>query len=319
MSVLVTGGMGFIGASVVKELAMQGEEVVAYDAILREIDLPIRANDRVKIVKGDITNLPHLLEIVEKHDVKGVIHLAAIKNEQVCREFPTEAVRVNIGGTQNILEMGKAKKISRVVMVSTGAVFGAWSDPAVSITENDQPNPKGIYATTKYAAERLVEAYLHSYGLNSAIVRVSWVYGPGIAGPHPEFGSGPIPLLVRKALSSNKVVEETGADFIANFSYVKDVAKGIVLAYLAVHTPSHIFHVGSGQNYTLVDVARAIMRALPGTTITLGPGAGPFDKQAPIRGPLEIRRAREALGFVVSYSLDQGIAELVEWVKACVI
>ena len=95
------------------------------------------------------------------------------------------------------------------------------------------------------------------------------------------------------------------------------MAKGIVLAYFAMHTSSHIFHIGGGQSYTAVEVARAIMRVLPGTILTLGPGASPFDKQAPIHGPLEIRRATEELGFVVSCSLDQGIAELVEWVKAC--
>jgi len=316
MKVLVTGGTGFVGARVAAELAARGHHVVAYDSVLREIEVPSDSAGSVKTVWGDITDLANLFGTVDGEEVTGVIHLATIKSEHTCRQFPGLAFRVNVQGTQNVLEVARLRRLERVVMVSTGAVFGEWPDPAVSITEEARPCPKGMYANTKYAAERLVEAYSNVYGLNTAIVRISWVYGPGTRKPRLEFGTGPIPGLVQKALASKTVKEATGADFAANFSYVKDVARGIALAYLKTHTTHRLFHLGSGKNFTLVDVAQALMKAIPGTTITLGPGSGPYDQQAPIRGPLAIDRAREELGYTVEYSLDEGIRSLVEWVRA---
>lgn len=314
--ILITGGTGYVGAAVAKNLAMKGYHSIAYDNVFREIDLPAKASGNIKYITGDITDLSHLVEICDKEDIVGIIHLAAAKRESFCKEFPSVAYRINVQGTHNVLEVARLKKLRRVVMVSTGAVFGEWSDPNISIKEEDPVSPIGMYANMKYAAERLVHAYSDVFGLSAAIVRISRVYGPGTRVPKLEYGTGPIPVLLSKALQSNLVKEETGADYMANFSYIKDVAKGIGLAYLKEDKGCCLFHIGSDENYSVLEIAEALMKVLPGIKIEVGPGSAPYDQQAPVRGPFSIELAKKVLGFNPEYSLERGIKELVEWIKS---
>jgi nucleoside-diphosphate-sugar epimerase len=317
MQVLITGGLSFIGVNLAREFLENGVNVLLYDIIKRDSSLlqGIKNNERLKIIRGDVTNLSHLLQVVEEHEIDGIVQLAAMLAEDQCREFPTEGMRLSVYGTQNVLEAMRLKKLNRCIYVSTGAVFGHRPDWKTSLKETDWPSPLGLYAFFKYLAEELTKKYRFIYRLETAVVRIAYVYGPDLITPEVTITKGPIPYFLYKALKGEKVAEKSGGDFSANYSYVKDVAHGIYLAYVAKNLSSDIYHIGSGMNYMTKDVVNAIKRAIPDSELSIGPGEEPYSLQTPVRGPLDIERARKELGYQVSYSLVDAISDYAAWMR----
>ena len=130
MSILITGVNGLVGVYTAKILLDEGFEVVGYDTNQSgELALFPEIADRITFVWGDISQLPHLLETVEKYGVKHIIHLAGLRNEVLFKQMPVELFRVNLQGMLNVLELARLKKIERVIFASSAAVYGKMDDP----------------------------------------------------------------------------------------------------------------------------------------------------------------------------------------------
>jgi len=270
--------------------------------------------ERITFVWGDITQLGHLLETVERYKVKDVIHLASLRNEVVYREFPTELFRVNIGGMQNILELARMGKIRRVVFTSTAAVYGKMENPNKSIPEDFPQNPVGIYANSKAMCESLIRSYRNVYGVDAFVLRPSRVYGRMANLDTLEFGN-PISSFVYKLLRGESIKDKSGADFGGDFTYAPDVAYGCYRA-LVTHSPVNwIFNISPGVFYRLSEVAEILAELFPESEIFLGPGMDPYVSQSPIRGPLDISRAKKELSYHVRHDLGGSIEEFIETVR----
>lgn len=313
--VLVTGAMGHVGYMTVLECVAQGLEVVGHYHASFDRRLAEEAGPRVTWVKGDVRDFPHLLEVSERYGVEGAVHSAALPNNDVAKPVPVHAVEINVLSTQYLLELARQRGWRRVVYVSTGAVHQA-SDPKGLIPETDPATPSNVYGTTKHMGELLVNMYQRTYGVSACTVRVSWVWGPPLVTRGLDGPRGPIPYFLLRALRGERVHEPTGGDFIANFTYVKDVARGLVLAYRAATLPHSLYHLSNGEHYSTRRIVDAVRKAVPGADLSVGPGMEPWIGFTVLRGSFDISRIREDLGFEVRYPLEAAMADYAAWLRA---
>lgn len=313
MAVLITGGCGFVGSNVAKVFAQRGIDCLRLDKRLASWDFLEPYDARIKTISGDVANYNELLEIAKHYEIEGVVHLAAMKYDKDCKANPLLAFGVNVSSTEYVLEIARILGMRRVLVASSAAVFGEWGNRDVSITEDDPVTPRGLYATMKNMTELLVKGYRRAYSTNYVSFRVSRIYGPGVIIAEPE--SHPIRTLAYKCVFEGKAEEPSGLDFAADFSFVEDVAEGIVNLYLADKLSYDLYHLAGGVLYKVADVVSILRELFPDVSIVVGNGEQPYAGQAPIRGALDIGRARREIGYKVTHTLREGIKEYVTWLS----
>lgn len=240
--------------------------------------------------------------------------MAAVSNEAYARPQPLAAVQANVGAVANLLDVARRQNWRRFVLVSTGSVFQNLTETTKPILEDAPPAVTNIYGTTKYCGELLTRLYHAQFDLSAATIRISWVYGPPIVTDSPT--RGPIPAFLKKALAGIPIREATGADFAANFTYVEDVAAGLLAAWRAPALNFDVYHLSAGVNFTAGEVAAAVGAAVPGAVLELGPGTEPWTTYTALRGPLAGDRLRRDTGFTVAHSLEAGIRAYADWMRA---
>jgi nucleoside-diphosphate-sugar epimerase len=316
MALLVTGAMGHVGYEVVVQAARMGLPVVAqahrsFDAAAAE-----RAGDGVTWVRCDLADPFEVAALAAEHRIEGCIHSAALPNDKVARPVPMSAFATNTAATQHLLELARRGGWRRMVFVSSGAVFQRWTDLDRAIPESEPATPINVYGTTKHCAELLVAMYREIYGVSAATVRVSWIYGPPMVPKVFEGPRGPIPEFLRRALRGEVVDEPSGGDFAASFTHVADCAAGLIALYRADTLAHPVYHLGSGENYPTSRVARAVAAAVPGSRVSVGPGTEPWTRFTVMRGPLSCQRMKDELGFSPAHTLESGVAQFAEWMRA---
>jgi len=315
MSVLVTGVNGLVGAHVTRILVDNGLPVVGHDLNRSgEMAFYPEVKKAITFVWGDITQPTHLFEIAEKYQVDGVIHLASVRNEVLYKSLPTELIRINLAGVQNLLELARLGKIKRIVFASTAAVYGQMPDPGAFIPEDAPQNPVRIYANSKAMCESLFRCYRNVYGVEGIIIRPSRVWGRLANLETLEFGN-PISSFVYKVLNRIPIHDPSGADFGGDFSYASDVAYGFYRAYVTPCPSYTVYNISPGKFYRLSQVAETLRQLVPETEISLGPSTLPYVTQSPIRGPLDIRRAETDLGYRIQYDFKEALAHFIETAK----
>ena len=314
MALLVTGAMGHVGREVVRQAAVAGATVIAqYRTTYRDSD--VRAlGSTVQWVSCDLTDGAAVEKLCETHAIDSCIHSAAVPNEKYARPQPLIAINANVGGTANLLDMARRKNWRRFLSVSTGSVFQDANDPTRPVLEDAPPSVTNIYSTTKYCGELLTTMYRSQFGLSAAIVRISWVYGPPLVTDDPP--RGPVPAFLRAALGGRPIRLPSGADFAASFTYVADVAAGLIAAWRCETLNHGVYHLGSGENYTARRVADAVRAAVPGAVIELGVGTEPWTTHTRMRGPLAGNRLFEDAGFRIGYSLEEGVRAYANWMRS---
>ena len=319
MTVLITGGSGLIGVPLARRFAQSGEEVVIFDRVRppqQADDLLKGASEKIKyVVPGDVTDTLQLLEAVKKHRVDSIVHFARVNFH-----MPT-VEKIVIGTTTNILELAKILGLKRVLIAGTGMEFGTRLDLR-PISEDEPVNPMQEYGIAKCAAEMIGWNYARDFGVDFVSIRLSSVYGPLERMPGFQPGSGmfraaSVAQLLRTALDGKPFEMEKGGDYPRDYTYVADAAEGAYLAATVTPLKNRLYHIGSGRSFSLRELADEIGRLVPGAKIKMGPGMlddMPGIKTS-IRGPLNIDRARNDLGFSPKYTLGQGLQEHIEWLK----
>ncbi|HET6522465.1 MAG TPA: NAD(P)-dependent oxidoreductase [Geminicoccaceae bacterium] len=316
MALLVTGAMGHVGYETARRAAERGIPVVAqYRAAFRPADAEA-LGDGVSWVRADLADPFEAAAMTAAHAIDGCIHAAAIANDQLGTPVPMRTFRSNVAATQHLLELGRQQGWRRFVFVSTGAVFQRWRERERAIPEDEPASPVTLYAGTKHCGETLTAMYRTVYGLDAATVRISWVFGPPVVPRSFEGPRGPVPELLRRALRGERIDEPSGGDFAASFTYVTDVALGLLAAYGAERLDHAVYHLGTGENHATSRVAEAVRRAVPGAEIRIGPGTEPWTRFTVPRGPLSCERMREDLGFAPTYGLDAAVREFADWMRA---
>ncbi|MEA2291766.1 MAG: UDP-glucose 4-epimerase [Solirubrobacteraceae bacterium] len=295
MTVLVTGGAGFVGSHVVDQLIAAGHTPVIYDA--RHSDEPSHAG--VAQVRGDLCDLDTLAGAMGVCDV--VIHLAAAADvNEVCKE-PIDAEQRNARGTVNVLEAARRSEVSRVIYASTIWVY---SDTPAELHEESlalQP-PAHLYTATKLAGELYCRSYRELYDVESTILRFGIPYGPR-ARP-----AAVIPAFVGKALAGQPLTIAGDGSQSRRFVYVEDLAEGVVKA-LAPVAANRTYNLVSNEDVTIKEIAETVRRIVGDVAIEHVPGrAGDF-AGVPACG----ERAAADLGWRPSTPFSEGVRRYVAW------
>ena len=247
MSFLVTGGAGFLGAALANRLARDGHQVRVIDDL--SAGDPARLDGQVLFTRGDVADRPKLWTLLQ--DVDCVYHLAARVQVSESIQYPRAYNDVNVGGTVSVMEAMRDVGVRRVVLTSSGAVYGEQGHQPVR--EDEVPNPQSPYAVSKLAAEYYVRAIGALWGIETVVLRVFNTYGPGQNLPpsHPPV----VPRFLHQALRGGSLVIFGGGGQTRDFVYVDDVVEALVAAATAADVDRRIINVGSGLETSVNDLA----------------------------------------------------------------
>jgi UDP-glucose 4-epimerase len=306
--VLVTGGAGLIGSTIVDQLTARGGfDIVVYDNLVRGRMENLAAaleHGTVTFVEGDIRDRSGLAEVTAGADV--VYHMAAIRITQ-CAEDPRLALEVMAEGTFNVLDAAVAADVGKVVAASSASVYGLADEFPTSEDHHPYHN-RTIYGATKVFNEGLLRSFNEMYGLDYVATRYFNVYGPRMDthGAYTE-------VLIRWM----ELIEEGEAPIIfgdgsqtMDFVYIDDIARATILAAEAPATDV-VVNVASGTETSLAELAAALIKTMGSSVEPIH--APPRKVNAVSRRLADTSTAQELLGFEAEVSLDDGLARLVEW------
>jgi UDP-glucose 4-epimerase len=306
MKFLVTGGCGFIGSHLARELVNLGEVIVLDDLSSggtgRIQDL-LDAG-KAKLIRGSILHRNLLSEACK--GVECVFHLAAMVSVSRSMERPLETHEVNATGTLAVLAAAREAGVRKIVFSSSSAVYG--DNPATPKGEGMPPDPLSPYAASKLAGEYYCEVYRRSFGLPTASLRYFNVYGPG-QDPRGEYAAV-IPSFIVHVLRRRPPVIFGDGNQIRDFVSVRDVVRANILALQrdAVGT----FNIGSGDGTTILNLARAVMEI---GGLSREPAFG-TPRPGDIRESVaDISRAKDVMGFRPRVHLADGLRETFEWFR----
>lgn len=307
MTILVTGGAGFIGSNVVRKLVEAGDTVIIYDNFTQYISpleseyqksLALRFDDikdNIIWVQADTRDKNELREVITRYKPSHIIHLAAMPLADLSYHRPDEALGSILTGTFNALQVvQQIGNISRFVYISSSMVYGDFERTPAD--EEHPKKPKDLYGGMKYAGEILVESFSRRMGIEYTIVRPSAVYGP------TDINRRVSQLFVEKALRGEPL-ELRDSDVTLDFSYVNDTASGIVLAAKHPNAANQAFNITYGQGRTLKEYVEILRTLIPNIQIV----ETPAETHRPKRGSLDITKARNLLGYVPEYPLEVGL------------
>jgi UDP-glucose 4-epimerase len=313
MKVLITGGMGVIGAEASRKFVQEGHRPVLYarhrdDALVRDI------LDSVDIELGDILDLPRLLQVIKNHQVTHIVHAAAFVSA-LAQANPALSVQVNVMGTVNVLEAARILDARRVVYTSAkgiyGPVTGEYGHPIYKPLPEDYPkNPQRIYDAAKFMGENMGLYYATHHGVDFVALRFATTYGHGKTERHGKMG---VPSqLVENAFFGRPFRLAKGGEQRDDFIYNKDSALGIYLACVTPKVSSRVFNIGSGAGVTLSDFARTILGYLPDAEIEIGPGLDYLTFPFPVYSVFDISRASRELGYRPRFGLREAIGDYLD-------
>src|SRR6185369_7697470 len=251
MNFLITGAAGFLGSSLANQLAREGHQVRGLDD-LSTGDPQVLAPD-VHFTRGDVNDRPKLWTLLQ--DVDVVYHLAARVSVQESILYPRDYNTVNVGGTVALMEAMRDVGVRRVVLASSGAVYG---DLGVqTLTESITPNPRSPYAVSKLAAEYYVRTIGGLWGIETVSLRIFNAYGPGQHLPawHPPV----VPHYLRQALRGGTLVAHGDGSQTRDYVYVDDVISALVAAATAPNINGMVINVGSGIETSIRDLIKHVL------------------------------------------------------------
>lgn len=299
MKVLVTGGAGYIGSVLTRNLLRSGHEVTVLDALLfgRDSVRELHGNSGYTLVEGDIRDDRLVGRLVRGKD--AVVHLAAIVGDPACAANPAVAVSVNVEGTEVVGRAAQRAGVGRFVFASTCSVYGH-SDETVD--ESSGFNPQSLYAETRMAGEAVVRR-LSNRSFQPVILRFGTVYG---LSPRMRFDL--VVNFLAAELFRKGIISIFGGDQWRPFLHVADAARAV---QLAVESPAHlvageIFNTGSEeQNYQLKDLIPIYAGLKPKASITC---VTEVKDRRSYR--VKFEKIRRVLEFSASFSVPAGVRQI---------
>lgn len=312
MTILITGGTGFVGAATVDHLAAAGEEVVVLAAHAPE---PGWLPDGVAVTIGDVRDGDGLRALMSAHRFSAVIHAAAITaGPDMERAHPERIVSVNVGGTAAVMRAAAEAGCPRVVIASSASVYPlAKANDARFRADIDPPAPAALYGLTKKMTEDVAIRLGAVYGIATPILRIAGVYGPferdtGVR----EILSAPAQVLADAQAGRPTRLSRPG---YAGWLYSRDAAGGLAtLAAAGFDQPAPIFDLGGPEVFSVEAFCAAIAPAFPCWSHGVDAAAPTVRYQIPADRPgSDFGRLKAATGFAPRFGLAEAAVDYLAW------
>jgi len=324
---LVTGGAGFIGSNfVLAALAEGGEPVVTLDKLTYAGSLlnleALRDDPRHVFVRGDIADRALVRSLLRTHRPRAIVHFAAESHVDRSIAGPEAFVQTNVVGTWALLEEAREHwekagrpDALRFLHISTDEVYGSLEPRAAAFTEQHPFRPSSPYAASKAAADHLVRAYHHTYGLPVLITNCSNNYGPR------QYPEKLIPLMIRNALAGRALPVYGDGGNVRDWLYVADHCEAL-LVVLERGRPGETYNIGGESEHANNDVVRALCALLDRERPR---GAGSYAELISYvqdrpghdrRYAMDISKIRRELGWRPKESFESGLEKTVRWYLA---
>jgi len=302
-TVLITGGCGFIGSHLAEELVQSGYRVKLFDNLSTGHTENIEhINPIPELIEGDVTDFRQVDRATQ--GVNRVVHLAALVSVVESVEKPVLCHEVNVTGTLNVLEACRARKVKRMILASSAAVYG--SEPTLPKSEEMLPAPESPYAASKLAGEMYAKLYAQLYGIESVSLRFFNVYGPR-QDPSSMY-SGVISRFTRQILTNETPTIFGDGMQTRDFVFVKDVVHAAVLAMTSTELGrGEVMNVASGTSISLLSLLEAL-QSLTGKEVV---PAFARERLGDVRySEASVAHAFELLGFRAVHSIRSGLESL---------
>jgi nucleoside-diphosphate-sugar epimerase len=310
---LITGGMGFLGVYVARQLLADGEEVVLFQ---RRSTLPPSAADlegKVEICSGDIGNWVHVVEAIKKHHIDSIYHSAALLGKE-CEESAASGFRVNVIGTFNVLEAARLTGVKDVTFVSTGATYGLV--PPRKIFNDTPQKAENMHTATKICSELLGTQYHRLYGVNFRGVRYAMIVGPT---RQISYYYGDWSGVIEMTAKGKPYTVHSDPNIPCAYIYVKDAARSLIGLKRAPESKlrQRIYNA-HGFMASLNEVARAITHYIPDAQITFDWDKSEYMKlqNSGVSYEMDNSIAHEDFGYQPEYLLDSMIRDFIKEVEA---
>lgn len=344
---LITGGLGFIGRYLTRELVTNGHEVRVLDSLVEQVHGEagsVEAGEGVELIVGDCRDAAAVEQALD--GVTGVFHLAAEVGVGQSMYEIERYVGGNDLGTAVLLQAMIDRPVQRIVVASSMSVYGEglyrtpdgarvddarrrpartkaglWDlvddggQPLVPIPTDEQKpvDLASIYALTKYFQERAVLIFGEAYGIDAVALRLFNVFGAGQALSNPY--TGVLANFASRIINGQPPMVFEDGQQRRDFVHVKDVARAFRLAMEQPRASGHVINVGSGRSYTVAMVAKLVAEALDRPD--LGPDILQKARSGDIRNCFsDISKARDLIGFEPQHALEDSLGEFAAWVKA---
>ena len=310
--ILVTGGKGFIGSKIVEMLSKDYKVTVVDNhdtyGIMTKVELEKLYKWRtrnwnaknVQVINGDILDRLTCLRAFS-HRPNIVIHLATYPRAKIVDNDPILGIPKVIGTTTNLLWHAEKFEVEKFVYVSSSMVYGDFKD---GMKEDGKTKPKNIYGEAKLTGERMVKLFSKRDGLNYNIVRPSGVYGPG------DMPDRVVSKFFQQAMNNDDITLHNGENKV-DFTYRQDAARGIILAALSP-VANVSFNITAGKATSLRTLAEKIIKLTNSESDIQDIGN---HELYPMRGTLDISRAKDLLNYEPHFTLDQGLQSYYDWLQ----
>jgi len=299
--VLVTGACGFIGSHLLPMLIKQGYEVIALDNRYSLVKaLTENYDEDISKIQADICDDLQMDDLAKRLHFDSIIHLAAMAAPRVAETKLEETFRVNVYGTYNVLKLGKAVNVKRIVFASSAHVYGI----SPKYIPTDEFHPLALldgYTSSKIIGEQLCQLFYENHNVSYVTLRMFNGYGPRQSLDYF------IPAMLEQAKNGQIILR--GRDITKDFIYVDDIADAMVKALSSRYVGS--LNVGTGIQTTLEYVASYIAKAF-NANLTFA--------ETQDRGPTHMQcdnsRIKATLGWSPKISIDEGLSKTIEWFKS---
>jgi nucleoside-diphosphate-sugar epimerase len=300
---LITGGSGYIGSLLAKELLENGHGVRVLDSLLHgQEDIAAEQEQAgIEVVRGDIRDADARAKALD--GAEAVVHLAAIVGDPACALDPEVSNDVNVKATESLVADAKAAGVSRLVFASTCSNYGRMADPTVPITEEGELRPVSLYAEQKVGMEKLILGDGSSNGLSPTCLRFATVYG---VGRRMRFD-----LTVNeftRELWADRELEVFGEQFWRPYIHVRDAGRAVrtVLEAPLEKVRGNVFNAGrSGENYRKLDIVEEI-----GKKTDKGKVSYVSKNEDPRDYKVSFDKIKAELGFETLMTVPDGIGEI---------
>lgn len=267
MNILITGGAGYIGSHIVKELMSTDNKIIVYDNLIKGHRDAVK---EVTLIEGDLCDKDLINKTMKEYEINAVIHLAADSLVGESMENPAKYFRNNIANGLNLLDAMVSNNVKYIVFSSTAAVYG--EPKSIPITEENETTPTNVYGETKLMFENILKRYDEAYNLKFVSLRYFNAAGAHISGEIGEDHTPEthlIPIVMQTALNQRDKIYIYGDDYdtkdgtcIRDYIHVTDLADAHILALKSLENGSDsvIYNLGNGKGFSVKEVIEMVSK-----------------------------------------------------------